>query len=185
MSPLVAAIPAEIDLFALRENFNSERILLCFNGPITSALIEEIGHALRSHLQILQESPSSVTDVFSVYVEMTQNIRRYVENYPNLQEASVIVVSRNGAGHHVVSAGNTVQINDGTKLVARILQLAMLSKEELKLAYKTQLRRPREELQGSAGLGFIDMARKATEPLCCTLRSLDSTRAFFTLRVTL
>ncbi|MBY0455099.1 MAG: biofilm regulation protein kinase SiaB [Burkholderiaceae bacterium] len=183
MSTLIPA--AALDLFALRENFDHERILLCFNGPITSALIEEIGNALRSHLRVLKESPSAVTDVFSAYVEMTQNIRRYVEQKPHIQDASVIVVSRDGQGRHMVSAGNTVEVADGERLVARIHELAALSKEQLKALYKTQLRRPREELEGSAGLGFIDIARKAAEPLHCTLRPLDSDRAFFTLRVTL
>lgn len=177
--------PTEFDLFALRESFDREHILLCFNGPITSALIEEIGNALRSHLQVLKESPSSVTDVFSVYVEMTQNIRRYAENHPDIQDASVIIVSRDAEGRHMVSAGNTVEAADGKQLVSRIQELATLTKEELKAVYKTQLRRPRKELEGSAGLGFIDMARKSSEPMRCTLRLLEGHRAFFTLRVVL
>ena len=32
-----------IDLFSLRTHFNRNRILLCFNGPISRSLIEEIG----------------------------------------------------------------------------------------------------------------------------------------------
>ena len=37
-----------IDLFAMRERFNSQQIMLCFNGPISRSLIEEIGNALRT-----------------------------------------------------------------------------------------------------------------------------------------
>ena len=42
-----------IDLFAMREQFNSQQILLCFNGPISRSLIEEIGNALRNYLACL------------------------------------------------------------------------------------------------------------------------------------
>jgi hypothetical protein len=31
-----------------------QRILLCFNGPISRSLIEEIGHALRNYTQAEQ-----------------------------------------------------------------------------------------------------------------------------------
>ncbi|HET7776416.1 MAG TPA: biofilm regulation protein kinase SiaB [Azospira sp.] len=175
-----------LDILALREIFNRERIMLCFNGPITATLIEEIGTALRKHMEGLEESPSSVSDVFSVYIEMTQNIRRYTQNRPDLaRETASVFVSRNEEGHYVVSAGNMVEAADGAALVARVAQLAQLDKDGLKAAFKTQLRQPRDELAGSAGLGFIDMARKASCPLECSLRPLDGQRAFFSLRVVL
>jgi hypothetical protein len=68
-----------IDLLAIREIFNRQNIMLCFNGPVTAPLIEEIGTALRKHMEGLQVSPSAVSDVFSVYIEMAQNIRRYAQ----------------------------------------------------------------------------------------------------------
>lgn len=177
---------ASLDLYALREVFDRERIMLCFNGPITATLIEEIGKALRRHMEALEESPGSVADVFSVYIEMTQNIRRYAQSRSALDlESASIIVSRDDSGRHVVVAGNVVYDADGEALAARITALAGLTKEELKAAFKTQLRQPRTELAGSAGLGLIDMARKASQPLRCNLQSLDGDRSFFSLRVVL
>ena len=47
-----------IDLFELRTHFNQSRILLCFNGPISRSLIEEIGSALKNYLQAMfNQSP--------------------------------------------------------------------------------------------------------------------------------
>ena len=37
-----------ITIFGLREYFSSGQILLCFNGPISRSLIEEIGNALKN-----------------------------------------------------------------------------------------------------------------------------------------
>jgi len=62
------------DLYALRERFNQDRTLLCFNGPISRSLIEEIGNALKNYLEIDQARPAEAMDVFSAYIEMTQNI---------------------------------------------------------------------------------------------------------------
>lgn len=128
------------DLYELRETFNQQQIMVCFNGPINAALIEEIGRALRDYLNHQQETPCAVADIFAVYIEMTQNIRRYADLHPDLAGAAsaAIVVSRED-GHYV----------------------------------------------GSAGLGLIDMARKASRPLVATVRDMDETHSFLSLRVVL
>lgn len=174
------------DLFALREVFDRDRIMLCFNGPITATLIEEIGTALRNYMQGMAASSSAVSDVFSVYIEMAQNIRRYAQNNPDLSlESASILVSRDPEDHYVVTAGNVVRRADGEALISRLDVLAQLDKNSLKAAFKAQLRQPRSELNGSAGLGLIDIARKASAPLVGDLRSLGDSLSFFSLRVVL
>ena len=70
--------------------------------------------------------------------------------------------------------------------LSSIAALAKLDKNELKAAFKAQLRQPRDELSNnSAGLGLIDMARKASQPLICSLRPIDGEWSFFSLRVVL
>lgn len=177
-----------LDIYALRETFNRNRILLCFNGPFTATLIEEIGSALREHLQALQASPSSVADVFAVYIEMTQNIRRYTLEQQLQEQAatSTLIVSRNTHDNYVVSSGNIVKLAHGTALIQRVEELAEMDKPALKAAFKAQLRQPRESLdQDSAGLGLIDIARKATQPLAAFIRPVDAQHAFFSLHAVL
>jgi hypothetical protein len=177
--------PSPIDLLAIRDIFIRQNIMLCFNGPITAPLIEEIGKALRNHMEGLQESPSSVADVFSVYIEMAQNIRRYSQANGFENEAATIIISRDEPGNYVISASNIVKGADGESLLERIQQLEQMDKDALKAAFKTQLRQPRTALSGSAGLGLIDMARKATATLQHSLQPLDNGRSLFNLRVIL
>ena len=174
-----------IDLFGLRELFNRSRILLCFNGPSSRSLIEEIGNALKNYLQADSALPSAAMDVFSAYVEMTQNIRHYAlsRGYDELDSSATIVVARDGEGRYVVQAGNLVEVRDGEALLQRLDELAKMDKAQLKAAYKTQLRQPRDEKAASgAGLGLIDVARKSAQPLAASLVSCSETRSFFTLR---
>ena len=174
-----------IDLFGLRELFNRSRILLCFNGPISRSLIEEIGNALKNYLQADSALPSAAMDVFSAYVEMTRNIRHYAlsRGYDELDSSATIVVARDGEGRYVVQAGNLVEVRDGEALLQRLDELAQMDKAQLKAAYKTQLRQPRDEKAASgAGLGLIDVARKSAQPLAASLVSCSETRSFFTLR---
>ena len=172
------------DLFTLRKNFTEKQIMLCFNGPISRSLIEEIGIALKNYLTAEHAQPSEAMDVFAVYIEATQNIRHYtmLRGYADADASATVVISRNESGRYVVSAGNTVEAEDGRVLVERIGALARLDKTELKRVYKEQLRKPRDPEAGSgAGLGLIDIARKATVPLAATVTNLDDGRVFFSL----
>jgi hypothetical protein len=174
------------DLFSLQQTYNQQRIMLCFNGPLTRSLIEEIGNALRNYMQREHATPSSAMDVFGAYIEMTQNIRHYAasKGWSESEASATVTIARDAEGRYVVSAGNIVDGADGPGLAARVNALAAMDKAQLKTAYKEQLRKPRDEDSTTgAGLGLIDLARKAAEPLACSLQPLDDGRAFFSMRV--
>jgi hypothetical protein len=174
-----------IDLFTLRERFNRSQILLCFNGPISRSLIEEIGNALKNYLQADNAHPSSAMDVFGTYIEMTQNIRHYASQrgYNEQESSATVVVARDDAGHYLVQAGNLIEHEDADKLLQMINELAPLDKTELKARYKEQLRKPRDQNAISgAGLGLIDIARKSSAPLQADLADAGDGRKFFSLR---
>lgn len=178
------AIP---NLYRLKDLLAEERILLCFNGPISRSLIEEIGNALKKYLQAESLTPVSAADVFAVYIELTQNIRHYSElsQLPDSDVATVIV-SQNADDRYVVSAGNLVYTKDGLSLIETLNELSPLDKVELKKRYKEQLRKPRDmNLKTGAGLGIIDIARKASQPLSAELQEVSLDTSFYSVRVEL
>lgn len=161
---------------------------MCFNGPFSQGLIVEIGTALKSYLESETASSSSAFDVFAVYVEIAQNIRRYaaLRGYGETDATSTVVVSRDEEGRYVITAGNIVERADGDALAERLARVSTMDKAELKAAYKEQLRKPREENndEGAAGLGLLDMARKASAPLSGHLHPIPGRdQYFFSLRV--
>lgn len=172
------------ELYQLRETYNRERILLCFNGPFSQGLIEEIGSALRSYLKNEDTANSSALDVFAVYVELAQNIREYSarQNYNEMQASAIIVIARDEDGCYEISAGNLVKVAEGEALLKRVEELEKLDKDALKALYKQTLRAPRES-DGSVGLGLIDIARKARVPVSCRLHPIEGDHGFFSLRV--
>jgi len=173
------------ELYALRETYNQQNILLCFNGPFSQGLIEEIGSALRKHMQSETMSSSSALDVFGVYIEITQNIQRYATalEYSDAEASAIVLIGRDEAGRYVITAGNIVESSDGAALVERINALAAMDKAQLRATYKEQLRQPRLDDSDSGGLGLIDIARKASAPVSCSLRPGSQGRSFFSLRV--
>lgn len=175
-----------LDLFSLQQTYNQQRIMLCFNGPLTQSLIEEIGNALRKYMQSENLTQSSLMDIFAAYIELTQNIRHYTaaKGWGENGTVATVVIAHDADGRHVVSAGNVIADADGQGLVSRIEAIAAMDKAQLKSAYKEQLRKPRADgAHSGAGLGLLDMARKASAPLACSLREIEGGRSFFSLRV--
>ncbi|WP_028875209.1 biofilm regulation protein kinase SiaB [Tepidiphilus margaritifer] len=178
----------DIDFLDLRELLHSHRILLCFNGPISRSLIEEIGLALKNYLDAEHAHPGAAMDVFGAYVEMTQNIRHYAirKRYGETESAATILVAIDEEGGYLIQAGNVIEAEDAPLLLERIARLATMDSSELKRAYKEQLRRPvTPGASSGAGLGLIDIARKARRPLCATQRPLGGGKTFFSLRAIL
>lgn len=175
----------DINLFELRTHFNRSNILLCFNGPISRSLIEEIGNALKNYLHADQAQPNAAMDVFSVYIEMTQNIRHYAlaHQYDEIDSSATVVVAKDDEQHYVVQSGNLMETADGQALMGHIEALAQMDKAALKAAYKAQLRQPRSAcVHSGAGLGLLDIARKSVQPLRATLTEVGGGRSFFSVR---
>lgn len=172
-------------LSTLRQFFNAERILICFNGPISRTLIGEIGQALRSHIEACRTDGGTAMDVFSVYIEMSQNIRHYASDrgYGDADSSATVVIATTPENRYAVSSGNLVELADGRVLLDRVKALAGLDKAALKVLYKQQLRQPREAQRSSgAGLGLIEIARRASQPLEVSLEEQHDGRGFLILR---
>ena len=176
---------AAIDLYELRAKLTNEEVLICFAGPFSHSIIEELGMAVKRYLEAEQVTKSSLMNVFAVFVEQTQNVKNYAERRAAELPAgglnsAIVVIGRSG-DRYVVSSGNVVVRTDIAPVLEQLEQLRNLDRVGLKGLYKEQLRRGAEPGHG-AGLGLIDMARSASEPLQASLQEIDDRFCFFSLR---
>ncbi|MBO6838146.1 MAG: SiaB family protein kinase [Alphaproteobacteria bacterium] len=176
------------DMTALREIFERCHIVLSFNGPFSQSVIEELGEAIRRHLEAQTQPRKRIADVFSVYIEVTQNIRHYAEScgrddaHTARLNAGTVLIAREGDEYAVVS-GNLVLKDHAAALSEKLDSVIAMDEPALKAAYKERLRAPVEDGAKGAGLGFLQMGRKASRPLSYSLSDADEDHAFFTLTV--
>jgi hypothetical protein len=172
------------DLVALRNAFSKDGILITFNGPFTHSIIEEIGNAMKRYLEAEQCDRGAITDVFAVYIEQTQNVRNYLSRHEFEGESrnSIVVISV-ASGSYIVSSGNVILKGDTAALAARLEEINGLDKDGLKRLYKERLRRERGPDDLGAGVGLIDIARRARGGLEYSFKALDAERDFFSLAV--
>lgn len=182
---------SDLNLFDLRQHLDRENILICFNGPLSQNIIEDMAETIRQYIAAIDpQKKGQLKDIFSVFVEQTQNIQNYVAQVAEtprerqMLSAAVIVIAATDDGY-VVAAGNPVRHADVSSLGENIAQLNGLDADELKKRYKEALRAPRPRGGGQgAGLGLIDMARRARAPLAWDSVEMDDDHAFFSVRVT-
>lgn len=176
-----------VNLFSLRERLGEAGALITFSGSFSHSLIEELGVAVRKYLETDHVQKSAMMDVFSVYVEASQNVRNYTslklkDGDISIGQSSIVVIAKRDT-HYEVNAGNMIENADVGGLRSRLEQLRRLDKPGLKALYKEQLRREREPDAQGAGLGLIDMARRSSAPLEFDFISVDEDYSFFSLRV--
>jgi len=176
------------DLNELRKTLTQAGVLMSFNGAFSHSIIEELGKAIKRYLEGQDLQMGALMDVFSVYIEATQNVRNYTaraglasSGRPAVNDG-IIVIGRE-EDRYVVSSGNYVWASDGVALGQRLDRLRDLDRAGLKALYKEQMRRKLPPEAEGAGLGLIDMARKASEPLLYSLVPVGEGLAFFSLRV--
>jgi len=174
------------NLLSFKETMTKEGILISFNGSFSNSIIEEIGRAIRTYLQEEKLSGGIISDVFSVYIEQTQNIRNYIQlsEMTNTVFGEAIVTIAKKDGYYTISSGNSIKKTDVKPLTEYLEKLNGLDKKELRKLYKEQLRKPANPKARSAGLGLIDIARKASEKIRFQFQQQNEQYDFFNLFVT-
>lgn len=173
------------ELSKLRDVFFNNRIMICFNGPFSHSLIEEIGIAVKRYLKDKDVEKDALTDVFAVYIEQTQNVKKYIAQKDfrdNAYNDSIITIARKDE-KYIISSGNIVAKEDMPALLEKLKQINGLDKAGLKKLYRQQLRCELPEGSSGAGLGLIDIARRASEKLTYTADEIDPSHDFFSLNV--
>ena len=176
-----------ISLLSLHRQFTQADIQICFNGPLSHSIIEELGLAVRRYLENETSGSEKMMDIFAVYIEQTQNVRNYAQTKvkqgrpDSIFNAITLLIGREGDAH-VVMSGNVVLRADLDNLLPKIDMLSQQDATGLKSLYKEQRRKPMEEGALGAGLGLIDMARKTSKPLSYEVQVMNEETAFFTLK---
>lgn len=172
-----------MNLFRIREEFTDSGIMICFNGPFSHSIIEELGKAVRNHLAAENITKAQVMDVFAIYIELAQNVKNYFasRDLPVEQTSSSIITIAKQNGRYMVTSGNNVLKNDVAKLCADIDTLNALDESSLRKLYRSQLRKPTPEQALGAGLGLMEVATRSTNKLTYNVQDLDGAYAFFSL----
>ncbi len=175
------------NLYDFKKELSSRGIFFCLSGPVSQELLVEIGTTLRHKMELEDSDGSTALKLFSILVEQTQNIIRYsAEKTPitpseSFVSSGIIVVGYENQ-HYYVLCGNMIHNEEVARIREKLEKLQQMNKDELKNYYKEQRRKSVPDSLKGAGLGFIELARKAAKPLEFSFQQIDTKRSFFSLK---
>lgn len=177
----------DINLIDLQKKLRQDGILISFSGRFSQEIIEELGGAVKKYLETEATSQNNIFNVFSIFIEQTQNIKNYSAQKKGsvlgerIANSGIVAIGKSEMGYFV-SSGNLIESRDMEPLVAQLEKITVQDKTGLKKLYKEQMKREMINSSTGAGLGLIDMARKASKPLNYSIIKVDEDTHFFTLQ---
>ena len=150
----------------------NDEFVLSYSGYVSEDILKAVGDTLRERLASHVDDNNQIRNIFSIFVELMQNIIRYGDDGPqpvakdsaDKPSFGIVLVSQTNARLSVM-AGNFVSDEEAETLASRIGALANSSADELREMYRNKLREPAEETSKGASLGLIEIARRASLPL--------------------
>ena len=178
------------DLFDFRAVLRRKGIMFAYSGYVTEPVLNGVGEALKRKLAIEDTDTKTIRSVFAIFVEQMQNMIRYsAEKVPPDAPLAAPSELRYGVltlgqenGDYVVHAGNLIHHADVARLRERLIALSAMDREQLRAAYKEQLKAEPDGCGKGAGIGFIEIARRASKPIEFDFMAVDDEHAFFALK---
>lgn len=180
------------DMLEYYQMVKKSGIDIIYSGPIWDGGVEGIGETLRKRLELDALPLSSSQSVFSVFVEQMNNMLMYSAEKQSfhLEESGEMEVSTGlfilGAKgkKYFLQSGNVMRTEDVEPMRRRIEYLNTLDKPHLRRYYKEQIKQENTNPHSKgAGLGLIEIARRASSPIEYGFTSLDDGSTFFAMYV--
>lgn len=151
-------------LIAHYQNARAERIVLSFMGVVTQEIMVEYGKLIQQQEGL---SLNSRQILFGTFIELAQNILRYSAERAGPAEprrgVGLVLVSEQD-DTFTVSSGNLVAAETAAALGEQLTALSRLGADELKAAAKERRRSGPPPGSKGAGLGLIEISRRAARP---------------------
>lgn len=183
-----------LDMLKYYNMVKEKGLNIIYSGPIWANGVEGLSQTLRKRLEFDALPLSAAQAVFSVFVEQMNNMLMYSTDIAQFQHqdgsgfgvASGVFVLGSKNKQYFLQSGNLMHSRHVPAVKARIDFLNTLDKAELRQYYREQLRaeNPNTESRG-AGLGLIEIARRASSKIEYSFEERGSGQTFLTMFITI
>lgn len=177
------------ELYDLRNILVKSSVMFAYSGYMTEQVRLAVGETLKQKMSLEDTNIKTVRSVFAVFVEQMQNVIRYsAERVPEERADEVMDLSfgiltiGKEADDYVLLSGNLIRNKDVERVSDRLLEIQSMDHDQLKHHYKKKLKEGPDEFSQGAGIGFIEIARRASQPIEFDFVKVDERHNFFALK---
>lgn len=148
-----------------------QSVVFYYTGYFSQAIVSAMGDALRQRLNQTDASNMQRRKLFSVFIEMAQNVVHYSAEHLSASDSTDQEIRRGALwvgeqdSHFYVVCANPVAREQVGRIRDKLMPLLGMSNDDIKQLYKQKLRSDNDAESKGAGLGFLTVARDATEPV--------------------
>jgi len=181
-----------IDLKEYKGLLNKLNIDIIYSGPMWQEGIKGIADMVKTRLLIDDVAENAAKSIFSVFVEQITNVLMYSvekKHFPqpdkNRTDISVgMLILGLTERTYFIQTGNAVQNKSMEWIKSIIDHLNTLDKKALRQFHRERLVAENDNPESrGAGLGLIEIARRATSPIAYKFEPMDNGISYFTLYV--
>ena len=163
----------------LYKNIYDPNILLLHKGDISFDLISIVIETLENNVEDVEDDRKIKKKFNHLVTESFQNLGHHANKDGIPKNSEVMMVTRE-EDHYSITTGNLMQNESVEELKKTLEDINSKDSDELRALYKEVLSNEKYSDKGTAGLGFIDMARKAGQKLNFEFYQMDEEFTYFT-----
>ncbi len=161
-------------LFDYYQMMEGQRMILTFKGSMSGNILVGMAEKIKATLTDNDEKQRVVQRIFSVFIELSQNIHHYSAERLG---KGIIVVEDHKDCYKVVS-GNLIKNSEIPPLEEKINRINGLDRAQLRAYYYSLLKTPRTSGKLGGSVGLISIAREAGNPIGLTVNPMDENQSF-------
>ena len=183
----------KLNIEQYNEMLDQNNVRVIYSGPIWSEGIDGMAEMMRKRLEFDDVPYNASKSVFSIFVEQINNMMMYSadkemksseENGKKEISKGIFVLGIQG-DTYFIQTGNLVTDYSAGILKKRIDHLNSLDKKQLRQYHKERLNSNNDNLESQgAGIGLIEIVRRADAPIEYTLKPRGDNLQYFTMYLT-
>ena len=179
-----------MDLLRRYKNIYDTNIILMYKGEVTFDLITSIIETLEERIGELEKDRIIKKKFYGTATECIQNLYHHMDEVSD--ESNLISTYDSKSGLLLVTArkrfynimtGNFIPNEKIPDIQAKLDKINTLEKEDLKKLYKEILYNGEFSDKGTAGLGFVEIARKTGQKLSYEFHKVNEEYSYFTFQI--
>ena len=173
-------------LYSYYKELENDRLSFIFNGDVSDDITDGIIRITEFNVNNFEALAKLSRRISFIMVECFQNVVRHgIKAESNKEKSSGLFAARLMGDANYVSSINLIDMDEVKLLSDKLSQLNSIEKDKLKALYFEVLNNTDLSAKGGAGLGLIQLARKAGQPISYDFEAISDQLSNFYLSLKL
>jgi len=140
-------------------------VFLSYGGMLSQDLISNMTEALEKETEKNNVSLSASTNIFTIFVELSQNMMNYSkcknECHEEFDPKGLVLVGYNKDDNsYYVLSRNVLDSEDKDKMFPKLTEIQSMNRDEVKKKYRELRKSGLDKHNKGAGIGFLEISKR-------------------------